>query len=73
MKNACAFTHIQKNREKKEEEGYTTESRLAAIVLGLKRSKRTKKKKKRMFIYMYNIYTCIFFLIRLKTITKAND
>jgi hypothetical protein len=35
MKNVCVFTRIQR---KKKKEGYTTESRMAAVVLGLKKA-----------------------------------
>jgi len=45
-------SHAQK--EKKKKEGYTTESRLAAIVLGLKKM----REKRRMFIYIY-MNTCL--------------
>jgi hypothetical protein len=44
MKNVCAFTRIQR---KKKKEGYTPDSRMAAVVLGLKKAGRRERERGR--------------------------
>lgn len=81
MKNVCAFTRIQRKKKKKKE-GYTPDSRMAAIVLGLqkKAGKRDRERKRsskqvidrRVFMYMRMNTLLLFSLVTIRLIAITN-